>query len=147
MKEIEEEMEKDDDITKIEKIKIYHNKKRSSQIKDKPIKNIYHNEIYKKENNENKIIRNNSKIKKPSLKITSTNQALDNNLYTTERTFDKKNDLHCLTMSTTPKGKFANNFRNVISLNKGIKLSKSIVNNKSKKKLTYERNRRGNGKR
>ncbi len=145
--EIEEEMEKDDDITKIEKIKIYHNKKRSSQVKDKPIQRLYHNEIDKIENNitnEKKIMRNNSKIKPemPSIDIINSNQTFnDNNVCVTERTYEKKDELRYLTMTTTPKGKFTNNFRNVISLNKNAKIPKSIISSKSKKNYSHNRNR------
>ena len=138
--EINEE-EENDDISNVEKIKIYHTKKRSSKLKEKPAKKLYHNEIDKRENNEIKIIRNNSKMKHriPQLELVNSNPTL-NNVCVTERTYEKNDDLHCMTMAATPKRNFSNNFGNLISLNKNIKSPKPFLSSKSSKKYFHQRN-------
>ena len=75
----------------------------------------------------------------PQLELVNSNPIL-NNLCITERTFEKNDDLHCVTMAATPKRNLSNNFGNLICLNKNLKNSKPLLNSKSTKKYLHQRN-------
>ena len=154
--ELKEEEEKGNkpNVSNVERIKIYYTKKNTSKIKEKPLKKFYHNEINKKENNEIKeekneikvLRKNRSKIKSDILQLNciKTNDILGN-MWNTDRDLDDKNDdIHCNTMAATPKKKFKNNFKNLISLNKDKKLvshknSYNFLHNSNSSKKTYNR--------
>ena len=144
----EEKDIENDNISYVEKIKIYHAKKNSSKISSRPIKKLYHNEINKNEKKEIKVIRNKSKIRQniPQLKLLDTNLTVDN-LCLTEKAHDKNDDFLFVTMATTPKKSYTNNFKNIISLNKAKRLntqkySASLLkkNNSNAKKYFHQRN-------
>ena len=130
----------------IERIKIYHNKKNCSIVNDKNINKLYHNEINNKEKKEIKVLRKSkSKMKYENFYL-KLNKSIDNfdNLWNTERTYEKNDDIHCITMATTPKKKFNSNFKSFISLNKSNKLihkkDSHFSLNKNKTKNFNQRN-------
>ena len=151
----EKEEEEKGNKSYVERIKIYYAKKNSSKIKEKPSKKFYHNEINKKENDENKekekneirVLRKNRSKKKSDilqLNFVKANEILGD-MWNTDREIDDKNDnIHCNTMATTPKKKFKNNFKNLISLNYDKKLisqkySSNFLHNSNSTKKTYNR--------
>ena len=144
--EKEELEEKKNNTSLVEKIKIYH-KKNAIKNKEKVAKKLYHNEINKKEKKQIKVIRNKSKqnIKLPGLKLINSNISLDN-LCVTDRYDDKYiDDIHCITMATTPKKPFKSNFKDLINLNKVKKLTlercpSSTLKNNNNKRYFHQRN-------
>ena len=117
MDEFENENENVNLTSIVEKIKIFH-KHKALKNKEKTVKKLYHNEINnnKKEKKEIKVIRNKSKqrLNRPGLKL---NISLDN-LCITDRDEEKYDDIHCITMATTPKKHFTINYKNILNSNK-----------------------------
>ena len=138
-KQMNEDLEEEKGETYVEKIKIYRSKKNTSNMKEKPVTKLYHNEINKKENEESKAKKYANKIKPKmaQLNIINPNQTLDNNICMTDRAFEKIEDFRYITMATTPKKTYKNKFRNIISLNKGKKLLNTQKNSKSLLKNNY----------
>ena len=141
-KQMNEDLEEEKGETYVEKIKIYRSKKNTANMKEKPVKKLYHNEINKKEIEESKAKKYANKIKPKmaQLNIINPNQTLDNNLCMTDRAIEKIEDFRCITMATTPKKTYKNKFRNIISLNKGKKLLHTQKNSKSLLKNKYNNN-------
>ena len=150
-KEKEKEIENDNNISYVEKIKIYHAKKNSSNINSKQIKKLYHNEINKNDKKEIKVIRNKSKARQKiaQLKLLDTNLTVDN-LCLTEKAHEKNEDFLFVTMATTPKRNYTNNYKNLLNLNRAKRLntqkySSSLIKNinsnaNNNKKCFHQRN-------
>ena len=122
----------------VERIKVYHTKKNNDNIEQKQNKKLYHNEINKKPKKEIRVLRKNkSKIKSDihKLKIINSIDELGN-YWNTDRADEKNDDIHCITMATTPKRKFTNTFKNLISLNKDKNKEKD--KNKQKKIISQK---------
>ena len=133
----------------VEKIKIYH-KHKVMKNKEKTVKKLYHNEINnnKKEKNEIKeikVIRNKSKqrLNRPRLNL---NISLDN-ICITDRDEEKYDDIHNITMATTPKKPISINFKKILNSNKIKKVkfgqcSSSVLKNNTinKNKYSHQRN-------